>query len=96
MTAVDPGTATERFVAIGPGGERPAMQPHECPGCGNRVLVRKNAMSQTAVQWLESTKCLEFMRSESLTARALVPSCKLLNDSIDEAVKAGRIEIPAP
>jgi hypothetical protein len=71
------------------------VQPLACRRCGNQVLVRKNSLTHTSVQWTEPTRCVEFARAPDLTARAMQPSCGELRASIDEAVRAGRIEVPA-
>ncbi len=71
------------------------MQPLACRLCGNQVLVKKNSLAHTSVQWGESTRCTEFAAAANLTDRALVRGCTELRESIDSAVRAGRIEVPA-
>ena len=72
------------------------MQPLACRLCGNQVLVKKNSLAHTSVQWTEVTRCTEFAAvATDLTERALLPGCHELRESIDSAVRAGRIEVPA-
>lgn len=70
------------------------MQPLACRRCGNQVLVKKYSLAHTSVQWTESTLCVEFARTPDLTERALQHSCGEMRESIDTAVRAGRIEVP--
>jgi hypothetical protein len=70
------------------------VQPLDCRRCGNHVLVKKNSLAHTSVQWTEATRCVEFARTPDLTARALQHSCDQMRESIDNAVRAGRIEVP--
>lgn len=70
------------------------MQPLACRSCGNQVLVKKNSLAHTAVQWTEATRCAEFALASDLTARALQPTCSAMRASIESAVLAGRIEVP--
>lgn len=69
------------------------MQPLDCRGCGNHVLVKKYSYAHTSVQWTETNRCAELAPTD-LTERALLPGCSQLRESIDEAVRAGVIEVP--
>ena len=63
--------------------------------CGDTVMVRKNSLAHTTVQWTSETHCAEFALAPDLTARALTSTCHAMRSSIDAAVRAGRIEVPA-
>lgn len=69
------------------------MQPLSCRVCGNRVLVEKNSLAHTSVQWTESLRCVEFAPAPDLTARALRPTCAKMRDSIESAVREGLIDV---
>jgi hypothetical protein len=71
------------------------VQPLACRLCGNQVLVKKNSLAHTSVQWTESTRCAEFAVAADLTERALTPGCGEMRASIENAVRSGRIEVPA-
>ncbi|GAA4545302.1 hypothetical protein [Pseudonocardia xishanensis] len=71
------------------------MQPLACRSCGNTVLVAKSSLAHTSVQWADSSRCVEFALAGSLTERAVVSGCTALRASIEDAVRAGRIEVPA-
>ena len=70
------------------------MQPLACRLCGNQVLVKKNSLAHTAVQWTEATRCTEFALAPDLTTRAMRPTCSAMRASIETAVVAGHIEVP--
>jgi len=72
------------------------VQPLACRSCGNQVLVKKNSLEHTSVQWADSTPCVEFALVPDINQRARVPGCAQLRESIDDAVRGGRIEVPAP
>jgi hypothetical protein len=62
-------------------------QPVRCHRCGTTVLVRKNSLAHTVVQWTTSTDaCTEL-------AGASARACPFLADSIDAAVRAGELEV---
>lgn len=69
------------------------MQPLDCRLCGNHVLVKKNSFAHTSVQWTETNRCAELAPTD-LTARALRPGCSQMRESIDDAVRAGLVEVP--
>ncbi|WP_258341386.1 hypothetical protein [Saccharopolyspora gregorii] len=71
------------------------MQPLDCRRCGNHVLVKKNSFAHTSVQWTEANRCAELTPTD-LTERALRPGCSQMRESIDDAVRAGVIEVPEP
>ena len=56
------------------------------------VLVKKNSLAQTSIQWDAASvaACLEFVGTNS----ALVAGCGTLRRSIEDAVRSGTIEVP--
>lgn len=67
------------------------MRPVSCD-CGNRVLVKKNSLQHTSVQWTSSTSsCPEFTASGQ--APALIKTCLRLRDNIEKAVRDGLLEV---
>lgn len=70
------------------------MQPVACRTCGNQVLVKKNSLAHTAIQWFDSSRCVEFALLDGVNERATVRSCLELRASIEVAVRAGEIEVP--
>jgi len=76
-----------------------APAPVECERCGARVLAAKFSPQHTMVQWDDAAvrTCAEFMAFESLgQTSARVAGCDSLRDSIDVAVKDGRLEVAPP
>jgi hypothetical protein len=76
-----------------------AFCPVECGRCGAGVLAAKFSPQHTSVQWTEAAvrACAEFMAFAELgRASALVEGCGSLRDSIDAAVKDGRLEVLPP
>ena len=59
-----------------------------CARCAALVRVRKSSPQQTSVQW---TTAAESICSTRLNA--LVPTCPDLRASIDDAVRAGKLEV---
>jgi hypothetical protein len=92
---------------LGNGGRpvRPRDERHaalgsvQCARCGAAVLAAKFSPQHTSVQWSAAAvlACAEF---GALAARgrpsALVEGCASLQDSIDAAVAAGRLEVSPP
>ncbi|MFC9978426.1 hypothetical protein [Gordonia sp. NPDC127522] len=70
------------------------MQPLACRRCGTGVLVKKNSLAQTSVQWGDSSSCVELGRIADVNERARYAGCSYLRDSIDEAVRARLVEVP--
>ena len=62
-----------------------------CERCYARVRVRKSSPQQTSVQWTTSAarRCAAFGDQ-----RRVVPTCLDLRASIDDAVRAGKLEVP--
>jgi len=71
----------------------------ECERCAAAVEVAKFSPQHTSVQWsLESVRgCAEFStRAAAGEQTALIDTCTSLRDSIDRAVRDGRLEISPP
>jgi hypothetical protein len=65
------------------------LTPVDCGRCAASVLVKKHSLQHTSVQWSTDAvrKCAEFASGDS----AHIPTCLALRDSIDLAVKLGRL-----
>ncbi|MGA4992192.1 ferredoxin [Nonomuraea bangladeshensis] len=75
------------------------MMPLSCRRCGTAVLVKKNSLAQTSVQWNgDSSGCPVFAerRASEPGAPAVIPTCPQLRDSIEDAVRSGLLPVPAP
>jgi hypothetical protein len=75
------------------------FRPVECGRCGAVALVAKFSPQHTSVQWsLESVRtCAEFgARTAAGEQTALIDTCASLSDSIEAAVRDGRLEISPP
>jgi hypothetical protein len=69
-----------------------------CDGCGALVRVKKNSAQQTSIQWSTRAvrECAEFTTRVALgETTALVETCTTLRESIDRAVREGRLEAHA-
>ena len=73
----------------------PHLQEVSCTACATRVLVRKNSLTQTTVQWLsDTTSCHELAaRRAAGEHTGRVAHCASLRTSIDEAVAAGIVTV---
>jgi hypothetical protein len=75
--------------------DAPELQEVPCTACGTRVLVRKNSLTQTTIQWQgDTTSCHELAERRAAgehTGR--VAHCQALRTSIDEAVAAGTVRV---
>ncbi|GAA2643313.1 hypothetical protein [Paractinoplanes durhamensis] len=60
----------------------------ECARCEALVRVRKSSPQQTSVQWTTDAT-----RLCAAKLNALVPTCRDLRASIDDAVRAGKLEV---
>jgi hypothetical protein len=69
------------------------LRPHDCRGCGTRVLVKKNSIHHTSIQWTTDTagSCPVFAGADRPTA--LLDTCPELAGSIDEAVRDGTLVV---
>jgi hypothetical protein len=74
---------------------KPPMQPVSCNRCGVGVLVRKNSLAHTLVQWTTRTdQCSDLSdRTEPGESRALTATCHDLRDSIEKAVRNREIDV---
>ena len=59
-----------------------------CARCYAQVRVRKSSPQQTSVQWTTDAT-----RQCPIELSALVPACPDLRASIDDAVRAGKLEV---
>lgn len=69
------------------------MESVRCNSCSNRVLVEKYSDAHTSIQWLDDADhaCPRFAASRSRDGRAAVPTCHLLQQTIDELTVSGQI-----
>jgi hypothetical protein len=80
---------------VTPDDERP-LREVVCRRCATTVLVRKNTLTQTSIQWLADagTVCAELAERRAAGVHTgRVPRCEALRTSIDEAVAEGRLEV---
>lgn len=74
------------------------LTPLDCGDCATRVLVKKESPQHTSIQWTaDSTSCPEL--AAQVTAGAdpgRVESCPRLRESVERAVREGRLEVPDP
>jgi hypothetical protein len=73
--------------------------PVACGRCGASALVAKFSPQHTSVQWsLEAVRtCAEFRaRAAAGEQSALVETCGSLHDSIDRALREGRLLVSPP
>lgn len=75
------------------------MQEVSCRRCATLVLVRKNTPSQTSIQWLADARrtCTELAEQRAAgEPRGLVSGCTALRESIEDAVRDGRLQVLSP
>jgi hypothetical protein len=75
------------------------LSPVCCATCGASVLVAKFSAQHTSVQWTlpAMRSCVEFSVLAALGEQtALNPGCVKLRDSIEEAVRSGRLAVAPP
>jgi hypothetical protein len=73
--------------------------PVACERCGATALAAKFSPQHTSVQWsLESVRtCAEFSaRAAAGEPSALIDTCASMRDSIDRAVRGGRLAVSPP
>lgn len=63
-----------------------------CDGCGMPVRAGKRSTMQTSVQW-SGRACALLADQAGGRPTALVPTCPKLRESIDRAVREGRLEV---
>jgi hypothetical protein len=69
-----------------------------CRGCGALVRVKKSSPQHTSIQWTTRAvrECAEFAARVALgETTALVDGCATLRETIDRAVREGRLEAHA-
>lgn len=74
------------------------LRPLACRGCGALVRVRKSSPQQTSIQWTARAvrECAEFTARVALgETTALVDGCTTLRETIETAVRDGRLEARA-
>jgi hypothetical protein len=67
-----------------------------CARCGAEVRARKLSPQQTSVQWTTraARECATFAEAAAGgRLAALVPTCPELRETIDRAVREGRLEV---
>ncbi len=69
------------------------MTPVSCGQCGTEVLVRKNSVKHTSIQWTTdpARSCPEFANTNG--GRPVGMSCPKLRRSIEHAVLEGMVHI---
>ncbi len=69
------------------------LRPHECRSCGTCVLVKKNSIQHTSIQWTSrpADSCPVFAGAGTPTA--LLDTCPKLADSISDAVREGTLAV---
>jgi hypothetical protein len=75
------------------------FQRVNCDRCDAAVLVVKFSQQHTSVQWSPASMqaCAEFSaRAAAGEQTALIDTCASLRDSIDRAVRQGRLEVCPP
>jgi hypothetical protein len=73
------------------------LNPVRCESCGVEVAVKKNSQKHTSVQWNAAAMagCEEFREAVAAGKdSALILGCGRLKDSIDAAVRDGRLVVP--
>jgi hypothetical protein len=73
------------------------LVPVACGRCPALVRAKKLSPQQTSVQWTTAAArhCVELAAAAVLgRPPALVPTCPDLRESIDRAVRDGRLEVP--
>ncbi|MEV6302333.1 hypothetical protein AB0M02_23155 [Actinoplanes sp. NPDC051861] len=63
-----------------------------CETCGIPVRAGKKSTMQTSVQW-SGPACARLAEAAGGRPTALVPTCPHLRDSLDRAVREGRLEV---
>ncbi|GAB3576845.1 hypothetical protein GCM10027445_41520 [Amycolatopsis endophytica] len=71
------------------------LRPHACASCGTRVLVKKNSVKHTSIQWTtDAGSCPVFAeQAEAGENTALLDTCPKLVDSIGAAVRDGEFGV---
>ena len=72
------------------------LRPHECRSCGTYVLVKKNSLAHTSIQWATdaSRSCPVFAAHVAAGRHpALLDTCEKLAGSIADAVRDGSLAV---
>lgn len=70
------------------------MHPVSCRACGSCVLVKKNTLAHTLVQWTsDTTRCAEL---NGHGEPGIVPTCTRLRESIEDGVRSGLVPVADP
>ncbi|MFF4600418.1 hypothetical protein [Amycolatopsis sp. NPDC001319] len=72
------------------------LRPHECRSCGTFVLVKKNSLAHTSIQWTTdaSRSCPVFAAHVAAGRHpALLDTCEKLADSIAGAMADGILAV---
>lgn len=81
-----PATAADRREFLEAG-----LRPIACLSCGLEVLVKKNSLAHTSIQWTsDSAACPELAAAGPATEEG----CGKLRESIASAVRDGLLEVP--
>ncbi|WP_236642730.1 hypothetical protein [Actinoplanes utahensis] len=63
-----------------------------CGGCGRTVRAGRRSAMQTSVQW-PGRSCERLAATAAGRPAALVPTCPELRESLDRAIREGRLEV---
>ena len=71
------------------------MAEVSCGACEARVLVRKHSEFHTSIQWSAEavSRCEVFASTADAGGRVVHESCPRLKESIEQAVKTGRLSL---
>ena len=71
------------------------LRPHACASCDTRVLVKKNSVKHTSIQWTTDAGSCPVFAQEVAEGRntSLLDTCPKLVDSIDAAVRDGEVGV---
>ncbi|MDM4719418.1 hypothetical protein QTQ03_07325 [Micromonospora sp. WMMA1363] len=86
-----PGTPADRRAQLTAG-----LTALACEGCGAQVLVGKSSPPQTSVQWTIQAALDCAARTPPEHRPTLTHTCVALRDTIERAVRDGRLRISAP
>lgn len=72
------------------------MYPVSCHRCGTCVLVKKNSLAHTEIQWTTGTdRCAELGKTiRPAVLHSITPTCEALRDSVEAAVRGGLLPVP--
>ncbi|WP_205718560.1 hypothetical protein [Actinomadura sp. WMMA1423] len=72
------------------------MHPVSCRRCGTCVLVKKNSLAHTEIQWTTDTSaCAELWRDHRPDVmHSVTPTCEAMRGSVEQAVRDGLVPVP--